>query len=190
MPARAIWKKFLWRGIPVLVSAPSPCLPIVARLTEGLLWSLSRRRLVLGAPRKLQCPLLGGESLPLLEAAVSVVALLQSGARTLVRAGSSGSVLALKRAALEWSKLSKRKSRSGPSLSSWLLVYYVWDSWSRFAAVDPFLLLRIVPVCRRSTVCRTARSRAGFCLLVIGWRFRLALTDLKVAPFCISLVLR
>ena len=67
-----------------------------ARPLHVSMWSLSRRRLVLGAPRKLQCPLLGGESLPLLEAAESVVALLQSGARTLVRAGSSGSVLALR----------------------------------------------------------------------------------------------
>lgn len=96
MPARVIWKKFLWRGIPVLGSEPSRCLRIVARLTVGLFSSLSRRRLVRGAPRKLQRPLLDGESLLLLEAAVSVVVLLQLGARTLVRAGSSGSVLALR----------------------------------------------------------------------------------------------
>lgn len=37
MPARVIWKKFLWRGIPVLGSEPSWCLRIVARLTVGLL---------------------------------------------------------------------------------------------------------------------------------------------------------
>lgn len=37
MPARVIWKKFLWRGIPVLGSEPSRCLRIVARLTVGLL---------------------------------------------------------------------------------------------------------------------------------------------------------
>lgn len=46
-----------------------------------------------------------------------------------------------------------------------------------------FLLLRILSLCRRSNVCGTARPQAGFSLLVIGWRFPLALTGLAVAPF-------
>ena len=46
-----------------------------------------------------------------------------------------------------------------------------------------FLLLRILSLCRRSNACGTARRRAGFSLLVIGWRFPLALTGLAVAPF-------
>ena len=51
---------------------------------------------------------------------------------------------------------------------------------SKFAL---FLLLRILSLRRRSNVCGTARPRAGFSLLVIGWRFPMALTCLSVAPF-------